>query len=104
MHALNQPIRWLNVTLVMASTWRVACCIVGMLFLRTSMPPSQPSKQSALSSLLIGVPQALKLASTTSLPQLFLVETWQRYNAQSACCPTPLLLRRPGHDLITSSI
>merc|ERR1719494_1179337 len=104
MHALNQPIRWLNATLVMASTWRAACCIVVMLFLRTSMPPSQPSKQSALSSLLIGVPQASKLASTTSLPQLFLEEIWQRFDAQSACCPTPLPLQRPGHDLITSLI
>merc|ERR1712018_379929 len=68
------------------------------------MLPSPPSRPSAPSSLLTGVPLDSRSASTTSLLLLYLVVTLLRSSVPCACCPTPQPLLRPGLVLIISLI
>merc|ERR1711942_258247 len=65
------------------------------------LPPSKPSAQS---SLLIGVPLASRLVSTTNHQLSYPTVTWPRFLVLYACCLTPLLLLKLGLVLTTSSI
>merc|ERR1711974_360784 len=72
--------------------------------LRMSMLLLPPSRPRGPSSLLTGAQLVSRLASTTSLPQLFQEVTWPRSSVLSACCPIPQLLLKPGLVLIISLI
>merc|ERR1712088_273588 len=100
--ALSLPTRWSSVTLAMESTWLVAYCTEVMWSPRMSMLPLLPLRQRGAFNLLTGVPQASKLESTTNPQLLSQVGIWPRFNVLYACCPTPLLLQRPGLVLTTS--
>merc|ERR1712117_914046 len=104
MPALSLPTRWSSVIQDKGNIWLAVFCTGEMLFPRMSMLLSPQSRLSAAFSLLIGVPPDLRLASTTNLLLLFLVEILQKLLVQSACSPTLLLSQMPGQGLIISSI
>merc|ERR1712002_1840 len=62
----------------------------------------QPSRPRGASSLLTGVLQDSRLASTTNHQLLYPEETPPRLLVQSACSPTPQLLLKPGLGWTTS--
>merc|ERR1712002_759194 len=62
----------------------------------------QPSRPRGASSLLTGVLQDSRLASTTNHQLLCQEETPPRLLVQSACSPTPQLLLKPGLGWTTS--
>ena len=78
--------------------WPVACSIEETWYPSMWTQPSLPSRQRGPSSSWTGVLPASKLESTISPPPWYQEETWLRYSVPSACCPTRLLLLRPGPD------
>merc|ERR1712243_136047 len=102
MPVLSQPTRWSSVILLMASTWLVASCTEEMLSPRMSMLPLPPSRPREASNLLTGVQLDSRLVLTTSLQPSSPEAIRLRTRELSVCCPTQLLLLKPGQDLTTS--
>merc|ERR1719450_836393 len=102
MPASSPPTPWGSATPDTASTWPAACSTGETSSPRTSTPPLPPSRARDLSSLLTGVQQDSRSASTTSHQPSSQEVILPRSREPCVCYPTPPPLLRPGPDLTTS--